>query len=293
MPDRFLITGGGGQLASDIGVQLEQEADVIAPSHADLDITDDAAVLKTLEAVRPTVVINCAAFHNVEACERQEEHAFAVNACAVKRLAERCAQLNARACTSAPTTSSTAPRRNRAGRALCRIRRARLRDLEACRRARGAVIRPGVLVVRSAGLTAAWQRVEGWGTSSPGCLLALAKGQAHRGRGSAFDADVDGGPGGGDRRRRRLGRERNAAPHERGGDDVARLYRGDHGPRGLDVDVSGDNDVARSEGRRPSAERAFRSTVAPDAGLEPLRPWREALAEFPDRAGLRAAVHEV
>ena len=41
-------------------------------------------------------MFNCAAFHNVEVCEREEDSAFAVNARAVKRLAERCAADGAR-----------------------------------------------------------------------------------------------------------------------------------------------------------------------------------------------------
>jgi dTDP-4-dehydrorhamnose reductase len=93
---RVLITGGGGQLASDLEAQLTTDAEVFAPSRADLDITDEAAVGAAFERVRPTVVFNCAAFHNVEVCEREEDRAFEVNARAVKRLAARCAEDGAR-----------------------------------------------------------------------------------------------------------------------------------------------------------------------------------------------------
>jgi dTDP-4-dehydrorhamnose reductase len=94
--DRVLITGGRGQLASDLENLIEQRAEVFAPSRADLDITDDQAVGRVFEAFRPVVVFNCAAFHNVEVCEREEDRALAVNARAVKRLAERCADTGAR-----------------------------------------------------------------------------------------------------------------------------------------------------------------------------------------------------
>jgi dTDP-4-dehydrorhamnose reductase len=90
-----LITGGGGQLASDLEALLQEHAHVFAPSHAILDITDEDALRETFEVLRPTVVINCAAFHNVEACERESDRAFAVNACAVKRLAQSCAHWEA------------------------------------------------------------------------------------------------------------------------------------------------------------------------------------------------------
>lgn len=91
---RVLITGGGGQLASDLEAMLG-DAEVLARPRADLDITNDAAVESAFVTFRPTVVVNCAAFHNVEVCEREEDQAFAVNARAVKRLARRCAAADA------------------------------------------------------------------------------------------------------------------------------------------------------------------------------------------------------
>ncbi len=53
------------------------------------------ALDRAFERVQPAVVFNCAAFHNVEVCEREEDRSFEVNARAVKRLAERCADAGA------------------------------------------------------------------------------------------------------------------------------------------------------------------------------------------------------
>ena len=91
---RVLITGGGGQLASDLEELLAGRA--TTPGREALDITDDDAVRRHFHEVRPEVVFNCAAFHNVEVCEREEDRSFAVNARAVKRLAERCAEADAK-----------------------------------------------------------------------------------------------------------------------------------------------------------------------------------------------------
>jgi dTDP-4-dehydrorhamnose reductase len=91
-----LITGGGGQLASDLEEQLRERCQVSAPSRGELDITDQAALDAVFERVRPALVFNCAAFHNVEVCEREEDRAFEVNARAVKRLAERSSEAGAR-----------------------------------------------------------------------------------------------------------------------------------------------------------------------------------------------------
>jgi dTDP-4-dehydrorhamnose reductase len=90
-----LITGGGGQLASDLEEQLRERCKVSAPGRGELDITDQAALDDVFERVRPAVVFNCAAFHNVEVCEREEDRAFEVNARAVKRLAERSSEAGA------------------------------------------------------------------------------------------------------------------------------------------------------------------------------------------------------
>ncbi|MFZ0041389.1 MAG: dTDP-4-dehydrorhamnose reductase [Solirubrobacteraceae bacterium] len=92
---RALITGGGGQLASDLEALLRGGGQVYAPARTDFDITDDAAVESVFAEFRPTIVFNCAAFHNVEVCEREEDRAFAVNARAVKRLAAGCAAVGA------------------------------------------------------------------------------------------------------------------------------------------------------------------------------------------------------
>jgi len=94
--DRTLITGGGGQLASDLEQVLAERGQVWSRSREELDITDDEAVAAAMSSFAPTVVYNCAAYHNVDVCEDTEDRAFAVNARAVKRLAQRCAEHGAR-----------------------------------------------------------------------------------------------------------------------------------------------------------------------------------------------------
>jgi dTDP-4-dehydrorhamnose reductase len=93
---RTLVTGAGGQLGSDLGTLLAERGEVWAAGHDELDVTDDAAVAAKVADFSPSVVINCAAFHNVDECEREEDRSFEVNARAVKRLAEACAAGGAR-----------------------------------------------------------------------------------------------------------------------------------------------------------------------------------------------------
>lgn len=91
-----LVTGGGGQLGTDLQELLEPLCNVHAPARAELDVTDAQAVEAALASVSPSVVFNCAAFHNVDECERDDDRSFAVNARAVKRLAEACAARGAK-----------------------------------------------------------------------------------------------------------------------------------------------------------------------------------------------------
>ncbi len=88
---RALVTGGGGQLGSDLAAILGEEA--ITRSHRELDILDPGSVDRAFEEARPDVVFNCAAFHNVDQCEREPDSAWATNVRAVAELARRGAKL--------------------------------------------------------------------------------------------------------------------------------------------------------------------------------------------------------
>jgi dTDP-4-dehydrorhamnose reductase len=85
------VTGGGGQLAADLRQLLG--GDAVALSHAELDVDDPAQVERAFADVRPDVVFNCAAFHNVGECEEQPDRAWATNVRAVIDLARRGSKL--------------------------------------------------------------------------------------------------------------------------------------------------------------------------------------------------------
>ena len=84
---RALITGGAGQLAHDLSALLGESARAYA--REDLDITDAAAVDRAFAEVQPEIVFNCAAFHNLDVCERDADTSWAVNVRAVRELARR------------------------------------------------------------------------------------------------------------------------------------------------------------------------------------------------------------
>ncbi|MCC7354843.1 MAG: dTDP-4-dehydrorhamnose reductase, partial [Anaerolineae bacterium] len=86
---RVLLIGAGGQLGSDLVKALAHE-DLVALTHSDIEVCDPASVRVALQTHTPQVVINTAAFHRVDDCEREPERAFAVNVHGARNLALAC-----------------------------------------------------------------------------------------------------------------------------------------------------------------------------------------------------------
>jgi dTDP-4-dehydrorhamnose reductase len=85
---RVVVVGSNGQLGSDVvRAFADNGEDVLPLTHADIEIADGEAVANKLRELRPGVVVNTAAMHNVENCELQPDRAFAVNALGVRNLA--------------------------------------------------------------------------------------------------------------------------------------------------------------------------------------------------------------
>lgn len=84
-----LLLGGSGQLGSEIG-RLWNDVEIIAPPGSEVNVENAEAVRRAIEQYRPSLVINCTAFHNVDRCETEPDRAFEVNALAVEQLAQCC-----------------------------------------------------------------------------------------------------------------------------------------------------------------------------------------------------------
>jgi dTDP-4-dehydrorhamnose reductase len=94
---RIFITGAGGQVGREL-VAVFAGHDVIAVDHHQLDIADRDAVLGAITSTRPDVIINSAAYTAVDACETDTDRAWAVNALAVRHLADGARRVGAWVC---------------------------------------------------------------------------------------------------------------------------------------------------------------------------------------------------
>jgi len=91
---RILITGAGGQLGREL-MEVLASHELHGRDHRALDIANREAVVQTVEQVRPSWVINAAAYNDVDGAETATELAFAVNAAGPGYLAEAAARVGA------------------------------------------------------------------------------------------------------------------------------------------------------------------------------------------------------
>lgn len=87
MQRKIAVIGGNGQLGSDVVEAFAGKSQVHSLTHEDLELSSLDSVGRCLRALHPDVVVNTAAMHHVENCERAPERAYAVNAVGARNLA--------------------------------------------------------------------------------------------------------------------------------------------------------------------------------------------------------------
>ena len=90
---RIAVTGSKGQVATSLLERGRAKAEVVALGRPAFDLTDRAAVLAGLEAARPDVVVNAAAYTAVDKAETEEAAAVRVNGDGAGHVAEAAARL--------------------------------------------------------------------------------------------------------------------------------------------------------------------------------------------------------
>lgn len=86
---KVAVIGANGQLGADIAAALDEVGhQTVRLTHADIEVADESSVAMTIADLSPAAIVNTAAFHNVERCEKEPATAFAVNALGARNLAK-------------------------------------------------------------------------------------------------------------------------------------------------------------------------------------------------------------
>ncbi|MEU2711526.1 dTDP-4-dehydrorhamnose reductase [Streptomyces sp. NPDC007205] len=97
MTTTWLITGAAGMLGRDLLTRLRRDGEeAVGLARGSLDITDADTVHGTIDAHRPRIVVNCAAWTAVDDAEAREADALRINGDGPRHLAEACAKTGAR-----------------------------------------------------------------------------------------------------------------------------------------------------------------------------------------------------
>jgi dTDP-4-dehydrorhamnose reductase len=87
---KILLLEHKGMLGSDLLLKLSAEHEVIGMDKEEIDIVSVSECKKAIKETAPDIIINAAAYTNVDGCKTAREECFAVNAEAVKNIAEVC-----------------------------------------------------------------------------------------------------------------------------------------------------------------------------------------------------------
>jgi len=93
---KILLLGGTGMLGNDCKLVLSEEHEVIDPGKKELDIISWDVVIDNLQKILPDVIINCAGFTDVNACETEGFLVRKINVEGPRNLAQGSARFNCR-----------------------------------------------------------------------------------------------------------------------------------------------------------------------------------------------------
>lgn len=91
---KILITGSNGMLGHDLEKVLKDKHELILTTSKTLDITDKDKTMEIIKENNPDIVINSAAYTDVDGCETNQDLAYAVNGHGVENLALACRQID-------------------------------------------------------------------------------------------------------------------------------------------------------------------------------------------------------
>jgi len=93
---KIIVVGSNGQLGKEITRQFQSKHELLLYDIPSIDITNYQSVVNLISDTNPEVVINAAAYTNVEKAEEDEESAYRVNALGAHNLALACHKYGAK-----------------------------------------------------------------------------------------------------------------------------------------------------------------------------------------------------
>ncbi|MHA1265177.1 MAG: dTDP-4-dehydrorhamnose reductase [Candidatus Helarchaeota archaeon] len=93
---KIIVIGATGQLGTALLETLPNKYEVIGLNHQDLEVENATQVRNVLKKLDPDVVINTAAFHVTDQCEKDPDTSFKVNTLGARNVAVICQELNAK-----------------------------------------------------------------------------------------------------------------------------------------------------------------------------------------------------
>ena len=94
---RWLVLGGGGQLGTELINKLERiNVTVLKPKSTEVDVSDEDSVKNYISNSQPDVVVNAAAWTDVDAAELNQNSALKVNATGPRNIAKACRKTGAK-----------------------------------------------------------------------------------------------------------------------------------------------------------------------------------------------------
>jgi dTDP-4-dehydrorhamnose reductase len=95
---KIVVLGSYGMLAQDLIPLLQKEHETFSFDQDKLDITEKGRVFDLFSSLKPDIVVNCAAYNQVDQAETEQEAAFRVNADGVNHLAMACEEFGSILC---------------------------------------------------------------------------------------------------------------------------------------------------------------------------------------------------
>lgn len=96
---KYLITGGSGQVGYDLLRELlkrDKDAEVVIPTHSQMDITNKEETLGYIKSFNPDVIFHCAAYTNVDKAESDVKSAYEINVNGTSNVTEGAKLVNAK-----------------------------------------------------------------------------------------------------------------------------------------------------------------------------------------------------